>query len=792
MLSKVSHQCQTRADGLKICHSALVDPRFGNNEDAEVSNFNKPFRTIKAAIRAAKKKHPNTNSRWVLYLAPCPFREDVKLATFIDLHGMDRINSVIIGDIIADRLTSPTDEVSLTNLTIRGKIRKGAASLGLLALTETNIEADKKELIEYSSGTVQLDSCLLEQEVLENTDHSYYKSSGINRNQLTIRNTRHVRTVTTSITAGTALSDFDQESKNIRSGITSQANLFSSTFSRRFLGLLIPYNLNGASFINAHSDSHAHDFQAGAGDGSNGVEIGTIIRTAFILARKLGSFGEISLHTIKILGLPERTLKVLSSVHNGPISVKNKHPDWHGFREIPDSFLVNPIAPATIIGRADRAQIGAASDNKLFSSRVVVEPLVVRFVPEDGVNQGPLGPSMIIPDNVGVVTVKNTPVQIFIQFSATSTVGQKLTIILVALDYVQLSFVGDNANPPPANYRSVLQDTSLPSEAQYAAIIYSKTIVAPPPAIYPPNPNIGVVSGVSQVEITLIEKTTGTDGDVTFVWQAVPTPAPGLFFGPGNFTVPIPSGATQALISAAGGGGGGGLNLTTLFPDQTQVLAGGGGGGSGAAFVYTVSVLGLTSFKISVGAGGTVGINGGDTTVFVPANVTAVAGGGQSGGQPIFTRQAPTDILTPGAGGNAGVVTYTVNGQPTPPPSNLVVLPGAPGGAGGPPVIGDNAGSSTGQDGGSQPSGYVGGSGATITIAGVTGLAFASGPGGGGASFYGNGGTQADATFNSQDGAQLTSSAIPPDPDSGAGGPGQTLIPGDENGADGRVIVTFQ
>jgi hypothetical protein len=98
--------------------------------------------------------------------------------------------------------------------------------------------------------------------------------------------------------------------------------------------------------------------------------------------------------------------------------------------------------------------------------------------------------------------------------------------------------------------------------------------------------------------------------------------------GPSTFN-PAFSGPVEVLV--VGGGGGGGPSL------------GGGGGGGGVIWIPATNVIIGTSYEVIVGAGGTSGLNGGNSSVF---GATA-AGGGSSGSFPSGTG------ISGGCGGGA-------------------------------------------------------------------------------------------------------------------------------------------
>ena len=86
------------------------------------------------------------------------------------------------------------------------------------------------------------------------------------------------------------------------------------------------------------------------------------------------------------------------------------------------------------------------------------------------------------------------------------------------------------------------------------------------------------------------------------------------FTADGTFTMPC-AGKVEVLM--VGGGGGGGLN------SGSRPLQGGGGGGAGGVIITNLT-LAAGTHALTIGAGGAVNANGGDTTAF---NLTAYGGG---------------------------------------------------------------------------------------------------------------------------------------------------------------------
>lgn len=236
---------------------------------------------------------------------------------------------------------------------------------------------------------------------------------------------------------------------------------------------------------------------------------------------------------------------------------------------------------------------------------------------------------------------------------------------------------------------------------------------------------------------------------------------------------PAVSGTYDFDIVGGGGGGAGAGSAATSGTNQ----AGAGGGGSGMTVRSTQTLVGGTTYSITVGAGGTgglggnasgnpgiLGINGAHTCVDAASIViatgggggapstatsTAAAGGGTWGG----SGAANTTVATSPGGGGGGSAFSTFGGQGAPP------ICGSAGGGGG----GSSASSTVGGSGGAAGNflgGAAGGAVAGSGHIGGTGANAAANSGGGGG---GGGGGCGAAT-------------------AGAGGPGG-------NGGSGYVTV---
>lgn len=222
-----------------------------------------------------------------------------------------------------------------------------------------------------------------------------------------------------------------------------------------------------------------------------------------------------------------------------------------------------------------------------------------------------------------------------------------------------------------------------------------------------------------------------------------------------------PSDTTLAQVACWGGGGSGWLG---------DANGGGAGGGGGAFASSTLSVVGNTSYSITVGAGGTSGFNGGNggTSTFNNASVVAPPGGG---GKSVTTLVGAGGLLSLAvgtvkfAGGNGG---QGANG------SGNNDQGGGGGGAGGPRGTGST---------GSNASGTLGGAGGAGS-GGFGGTAGTAGNGGGGGTggtsvIGGGGGGGGDNGFAGGDGGTY-----------GGGGGGGESAPG--SGASGACTVTYR
>jgi hypothetical protein len=279
----------------------------------------------------------------------------------------------------------------------------------------------------------------------------------------------------------------------------------------------------------------------------------------------------------------------------------------------------------------------------------------------------------------------------------------------------------------------------------------------------------------------------GTDGTYTYH----------VFKNSGTFVTDLAL-TCDYLVIAGGGGGGGG----------TSGYIGGGGGagglrstvtatGGGGSLEAALSLTTKTSYTVTIGAGGTLGVvgngtNGGNTTF---STVTSIGGGGGGGGQPSSANAGNSGGSGGGGGtanlsgtGGAGGARTTGQGYAGGSGWNRNGVSGQlnGGGGGGAGVAGTNGGN--GQLG-------VGGNGvqitsfATPTNTGANGGYYAGGGGGGSFSL----GNAAGGLGGGAVGAQAnTGSGINPVINTGSGGSGGDDSPyNGTNGASGLVIVRY-
>lgn len=775
----------------KVCSSVYVDPRYGCNETAELNNPDRKFATINAALlKVHCSKRPSANSRWTCYLSPCSFEENVEAYPFIDIYGDSRTGTLIIGNLLLDRLTTITDQVEITELTIQGQIIKSNGSLGFASFFNMNLTTFNKSYCFYlAAGEVRIDSCMIQQTISARTKANFYFYWIDGSASLTInaRNSRHERYFVKASTPNQTFSNVLMTNINGESNVNYQHNTFYNNFSRIFLGLLIPYDTQfAAGLFQSHSDTLQHHFNAGAGNGLLAPVAGQTYSTAFILTRKIAKAVdelEVHIHTPEVLGLPETTLNVFSSAHtvsSGP--AKTKHVGWQNFKQIPEALRIldlvegQPLTITVTDSNAERSMTGNASDGKLFAGRLALEILnVVGFA-----STGPLGPTIIIPENVGLVNVQQTPVVLQIPLSVNLTLGQQITFRFEVPGPVLIQAAPPIVNPPNT-ITETLADSMIPGT--WSSIVYDILPIAPPMSLYPPA-TVGVVTGVSSVTFTLMA-IGGNSTNTNYFWRGTSIPSRNSLFTPGFYVVSVPPGATTATIVAWGGGGAGGASVRNSSLNERS----GGGGGSAGGFRLVNQPIGagVTDFAITVGLGSTtLGIDGGATIVNL-RNATINAGGGGAG------QNGDLSTTVPAKGGFGGVVTYPLSF----PFVNFTPVNGVAGGAAGEVVFGSNAPpvqNSLGFPGQTSGTGYLGGMGGNIQV--YPPIESADGPGGGAGGYNGTGASAGSFSLNFVDPVtpwKVSDPGKPAAPQSGAGGAGAGPIRIDSitNGADGAVILTF-
>ncbi len=272
----------------------------------------------------------------------------------------------------------------------------------------------------------------------------------------------------------------------------------------------------------------------------------------------------------------------------------------------------------------------------------------------------------------------------------------------------------------------------------------------------------------------------------------------------GNYTVLkytedgvfIPKGSFNVEYLVIGGGGGG-------FTNSTAVGSGGGAGalrtnlsgatnGGGASLDSTYGVT-AQNYTVTVGAGGAVNTQGGDSSI-VPTSGTTITSNGGAEGVTLQTNGATngnasgsgagTGYTVPKTGGAGG--TYGNNGGNT--INSYWYSAGGGGGSGG--IGGNSSGGVTAGDGDASAVGGNGGIGLSSSITG-TATYYAGGGGGGtyqtgtggsgGSGVGGQGGGTTNGTANGTTGTANT----------GSGGGGGTYGGNGATGGSGVVIIRF-
>jgi hypothetical protein len=254
------------------------------------------------------------------------------------------------------------------------------------------------------------------------------------------------------------------------------------------------------------------------------------------------------------------------------------------------------------------------------------------------------------------------------------------------------------------------------------------------------------------------------------------------FTSAGTFTTGsyAPTAGYEVLVVAGGGPGGG---------TQTGANVCGGGGAGGIAYFSNYTLLAAsTAHAVTIGAGGSVGSAGGNSSL--GSSIQAV-GGGRGGGD--------SGTASGGPGGSGGGASYgTANsGGPTTQVSTFNYGYGNVGGTGG------NSSYSTGGGGGAGVAGGNGGTNGAVSGSGGNGLQYSisgtptyyAGGGGGGLWTVNNGintpgglGGGGQGGFNGTNG---TDSAAPGTANTGGGGGGGHTHTASKSGGSGIVIVKY-
>ncbi|MFL5815918.1 MAG: glycine-rich domain-containing protein [Bdellovibrionia bacterium] len=121
-----------------------------------------------------------------------------------------------------------------------------------------------------------------------------------------------------------------------------------------------------------------------------------------------------------------------------------------------------------------------------------------------------------------------------------------------------------------------------------------------------------------------------------------------LYANPGTYTWTVPAGVNSVSVLAVGGGGGGAGGGSNL----------GGGGGGGLCYANSIAVTPGSSITVVVGAGGTSGVAGGDSS-FNGTTVVAYGGATSVGGASALGGSGSAVGGTCNSGGNGGIFVGT-------------------------------------------------------------------------------------------------------------------------------------
>ncbi len=258
-----------------------------------------------------------------------------------------------------------------------------------------------------------------------------------------------------------------------------------------------------------------------------------------------------------------------------------------------------------------------------------------------------------------------------------------------------------------------------------------------------------------------------------------------IFRSGGTFSVPANVTEVEVLVVAGGGAGGDNSNYAT------QTAAGGGGGG-GVVYNSAYSVTPGANMAVTVGAGGTVNVNGqgGDGGNSIFGTITATGGGGggwRNGG----------DGRAGGSGGGAGYDgTPGIGSQGSDGGDDYNATPYNAGGGGGANETGNSANVNYGGDGGDgiayDISGiltyYGGGGGGGAGNTAPTGSYGLGGQGGGGNGGHSGSTTGTDGVSNTGGGGGGSGSN---GSSAGAGGSGIVIIRWGDEAASGSDIPSI-
>ena len=256
------------------------------------------------------------------------------------------------------------------------------------------------------------------------------------------------------------------------------------------------------------------------------------------------------------------------------------------------------------------------------------------------------------------------------------------------------------------------------------------------------------------------------------------------FISSGLF-IPQQSITADVLVVAGGGPGGRGDEV-------------GGGGGAGGLVYSASQSLTSINYPVSVGAGGALQSNGGNSQF---GTLTVAVGGGKGGGG---DGQDPNTGASGGSGGGGGR-----SGTPTAASGNGTSGQGNNGGTGynggtngtrfcggggGAGAVGQNGTSSSGGNGGAGLSTYSSFGSATGTGQNISGTYWYAGGGGGGnftSSSYGTGGNGGGGQGRTWSGANATSGTATTG-GGGGGGNGYSSTPGNAPGTGGSGVVIIR